>query len=146
MPRRYKLLVPRQIFEATVQQAVLELPNECCGLLAGIMTDHGIARVSHRFPLFNVRHSPVAYDGDEKDLFIAFKAMRAENIDLLAVYHSHPTSPPVPSRTDCARNACGEDMVHLIISLETGQPQVRAWRLSESSFEEAEWECMEDDG
>jgi proteasome lid subunit RPN8/RPN11 len=140
MAKRYKLRIPRSIYEAMLQQAFAELPNECCGLLAGIITGDGIGEVSRQFPLVNTLTSPVAYESEPKSIFSAFKAMRAGNVDLLAVYHSHPTSEPVPSRTDCANNYYGPEMIHLIISLKSGQAQMRAWRLAESTYEEAEWE------
>ena len=143
MAKRYRLRIPRDIYEAVLQQAQAELPNECCGLLAGVITDDGIGKVSHHFPLVNALASPVAYESEPKSILAAFKAMRAETIDLLAVYHSHPTSRPVPSRTDCARNYYGPDIIHLIVSLNSYPPESRAWRLMESSFEEVQWECLD---
>jgi [CysO sulfur-carrier protein]-S-L-cysteine hydrolase len=138
MAKRYKLQIPRDIYEAMLQQAFDELPNECCGMLAGAIADDGIGRVSHRYALANDLGSPVAYQSHP---FAALKAMREENIDLLAIYHSHPTSAPVPSRTDCENNYYGPDVIHLIISLLADRPEIRAWRLMENSYEEAEWEC-----
>ena len=141
MVKRYKLQIPREIYTAMTQHALEELPNECCGMLAGIISEDGIGRVSRRFPLANDLASPVAYRSYP---FAAHKVMRAEQIDLLAIYHSHPTSAPVPSHIDCAQNFYGPDIIHLIISLSADGPQVRAWRLSESSFEEAEWVCVDE--
>jgi proteasome lid subunit RPN8/RPN11 len=132
-----KLQIPRRLFEEMLAQAVAELPNECCGLLAG----RG-GRVSHRYPLTNALVSPVRYESDPKDLFAADKAMRQEGTELLAIYHSHPTSEPVPSRTDLERNFYGPDVIHVIISLKGGEPAVRAWRLAETSYSAAEWEAV----
>jgi proteasome lid subunit RPN8/RPN11 len=140
MSTRYMLRVPRDLFEAMLQQARAELPNECCGLLAGMLND-GVGEVTRRLPLINAVASPIRYFSEPRSMLAADKAMRTENLDLLAVYHSHPTSEPVPSRTDLAENFLGSVM-HLIISLH-GQPAVRAWWLSETGFEEAEWECVE---
>jgi proteasome lid subunit RPN8/RPN11 len=141
MSKQYKLRIPRSIYEAMLQQARAELPNECCGLLAGLISEDGVGHVSRQYPLANDLASPVRYQSYP---FAAHKAMRAEQIDLLAVYHSHPTSEPVPSRTDCAQNYYGPDTVHLIISLKDGVANMRAWRLAESNFEEAKWEFAED--
>jgi proteasome lid subunit RPN8/RPN11 len=128
-------MIPPDIYEAMLHHAQAELPNECCGMLAGIILENGIGRVSRRFSLANDLASPVAY---ESFPFAAHKAMRAEKIDLLAIYHSHPTSAAIPSRTDCAQNYYGPDVIHLIISL-TDHPMMQAWRLAENSLEEAEW-------
>ena len=69
--------------------------------------------------------------------------MRRQGLEVLAVYHSHPTSEPVPSRTDLQRNYSPE-VVNLIISLQSGQPTVRAWWLTEEAYREAEWELIEE--
>jgi proteasome lid subunit RPN8/RPN11 len=141
---RYKLIIPSPIVDAMLEQALAERPNECCGLLAGVIAN-GIGQVTHRFPLINALASPRAYLSESKSLLLAHKEMRAADIEVLAVYHSHPTTAAIPSRTDCERNYLGEEMVYLIISLENLQPQVRAWHLAESSFEEVDWERAEGD-
>src|SRR5271165_2728722 len=106
------LHIPGRLHEEMLAQAVAELPNECCGLLAG---RDGL--VTHRYPLTNALASPVRYESDPQTMFAAFKDMRREGTDLLAIYHSHPTSAAVPSRTDLERNFYGSDVVHVIISL-----------------------------
>jgi proteasome lid subunit RPN8/RPN11 len=140
MANRYRLRIPRAVYEEMLQQAHAELPNECCGLLAGAISTDGTAEVSHRYALINVLASPVNYESEPKSMLAAFKAMRAQEVELLAIYHSHPTSPPVPSRTDCALNQYGQDVIHLIVSLRNAVVETRAWRLTESNFEEVEWE------
>jgi proteasome lid subunit RPN8/RPN11 len=72
-------------------------------------------------------------------MFDAERAMRRQGIEVLAVYHSHPTSEPVPSRTDLERNYSSE-VVNVIISLKDAEPRVRGWWLSETGYREAEWE------
>jgi proteasome lid subunit RPN8/RPN11 len=62
---------------------------------------------------------------------------------VLAVYHSHPTSAPIPSRTDLERNY-SPDVVNLIISLSGSEPETRAWWLSEADYCPAEWEITGD--
>jgi proteasome lid subunit RPN8/RPN11 len=133
-----KLQISRQVYEEMVAQAIAELPNECCGLLAG----HG-ERVTHRYPLTNALASPVRYESKPESLFAAFKDMRREGTELLAIYHSHPTSEPVPSRTDLERNFYGPEVVHVIISLKEGGPVVRAWHLELGTYREVVWEAEE---
>ena len=65
--------------------------------------------------------------------------MRAAGTDLLAIYHSHPTSAPVPSRRDLAGNTYGPDIPWLIVGLAAGEPEVRVWRLADTSFDECEY-------
>ena len=63
--------------------------------------------------------------------------MRESALELLAFYHSHPTSPPIPSKTDLAQNFYGSEVVHLIISLQGPEPEVRGWHLRETDFQPA---------
>ena len=125
-----------------VQQARAELPNECCGLLAGKIDTTGTARVSRRFPLVNAAASPREFLSEPQSMFAAERARRSEGLETLAVYHSHPTSDPIPSRADLERNYSPEVM-NLIISLKTDPPQVRVWWLEDTKYREAAWEILE---
>jgi len=118
-------------------QANAEFPNECCGLLAGTV-DAGVARVVRRYPLANAAASPVEYESDPKDMFAAVRDMRQRGIQELAVYHSHPTSDPVPSKTDRERNFSPE-VVNFIISLKGATATMRGWWLTAESATEATW-------
>lgn len=134
----FRLVVPRELYEAMVRQAREELPNECCGLLGGVVAG-GVGRVVKRYPLVNEAASPVEYACEGRSLFDAHKDMRRLEIDLLAVYHSHPTSAPVPSKKDLAL-AFWPQAVYLIVSLAAAEPEVRGWWLTETDYCAAEWE------
>jgi proteasome lid subunit RPN8/RPN11 len=134
---RFRLQVPRAIVEEMFRQAVAELPNECCGILAG-RVEGGVGRVIKRHPLVNAAASGREYESEPRSMFEAMRDMRKEGTDLLAVYHSHPTSEAAPSRTDLARNYSPE-VVNFIISL-TAAPTMRGWWLTDVDYREAEWE------
>ena len=136
------LQIPFWICEEMVAQAVAEMPQECCGLLAGQAL---LGRVSKRYPLVNGAASPVLYEADAQGLLWAFKDMRALGLDLLAIYHSHPTSDSLPSATDLLRNSYGAEVVHLIVSLKGDAPWMRGWHLEEKGYREAAWECCDDE-
>ncbi|MCS7045818.1 MAG: M67 family metallopeptidase [Gemmataceae bacterium] len=142
MSTPFQLLLPRQIYDEMVAQAQSEFPNECCGLLAGRIVE-GAGRVEVRYPLVNELASPVEYQAAAEGLFRAAKDMRARGIQELAVYHSHPTSAPVPSPADLARNFLGEEVVYLIIGLGDAEPQVRGWWLGATGYREAGWEIID---
>jgi proteasome lid subunit RPN8/RPN11 len=95
--------------------------------------------VLKRYPLVNEACSPFAFHNGGRDLFEATRDMRILSMDTLAVYHSHPMSPPVPSRTDIEKN-WGEGVMTLIVSLTTTPPMLRGWWLEEAAFREAELE------
>jgi proteasome lid subunit RPN8/RPN11 len=141
----FELQIPRPIFEAMVAQARTERPHECCGLLAGHIVEEGgrrLGRVAARYPLANVAEAPARrYLADPRGLFQAQKAMREHQYTELAIYHSHPSSDPVPSRTDLEWNYW-PGVVCLILSLKPCAPLARAWWLGDKDFTEAEWEVV----
>lgn len=134
----FRLAIPRPIFDAMLAHALAERPAECCGLLAGTIVE-GVGRVTLHLPLVNELASPSEYESEPRSMLAAHKAMRATGTDVLAVYHSHPTSDPVPSRRDRERNY-GEGVVNLILGLRGAEPEVRGWWLTADAGREAEWE------
>jgi [CysO sulfur-carrier protein]-S-L-cysteine hydrolase len=118
-----------------LQHAQSELPNECCGILAGV-PDGDALRVIAWYPLVNEAASPVEYRSDARSMFEATKQMRHHGQEIVAVYHSHPTSEPIPSRTDLERRY-SDDVIHLIMGLAGPQPVLRGWWLTATDYDEA---------
>jgi proteasome lid subunit RPN8/RPN11 len=141
LSRSDHLLLPRHLYTEMVQHAQTELPNECCGVLAGVR-EGDVLRVLARHPLINAAASPIEYLSEPRSMFDAVKAMRTEGHEILAIYHSHPTSEPIPSKTDLGRNY-SPDVVNFIISLAGPEPVVRGWWLTDARFAEAAWEIVE---
>lgn len=133
----FRLVLPAQIHARMIEQARVELPNECCGLLAGKWGQDPV-RVEQMFPLVNALASPVEFESDPQKMFEACREIRKQGWEVLAVYHSHPTSPPTPSRKDQERNYSPEVM-NLIISLEKPEVEMRAWWLTADGFAPGKW-------
>jgi [CysO sulfur-carrier protein]-S-L-cysteine hydrolase len=112
--------LPRTFLEEMIAQARASAPLETCGLLAG--REGQATRV---LPVPNVLHSRVAYRMDGQEFA---DAMTACDFEPLAIYHSHPAGPPVPSPTDIAESFY-PDSIHIIISLAQEPPSVRAFRI-----------------
>ena len=110
-------------------------------MLAGTRTGDEL-RVEAWFPLVNEAASPIEYRSEPRSMFLAEKERRRLNLEFVAIYHSHPTSPPIPSRADLARNY-SEDVINFIISLKDTEPDVRAWWLCDTAFAEANWQLIE---
>jgi len=132
------LTLPRSLFQALLAEARRSLPNECCGLLGG----HGRA-VTRLFPALNALRSPVAYEVRPRELFEIFRRLRAEQLQLVGIYHSHPTGDNAPSARDRAR-AYYPEAAYVIISprAEAAQP-VRAFLLTESEVSELPVELVD---
>jgi proteasome lid subunit RPN8/RPN11 len=143
----FRLLLSRDLYLALITQARAELPNECCGLLAGRILEADAdgprrALAVGRFPLVNAAASPVEFLSDARSMLDAVRAIDRHGLDILAVYHSHPSSDPVPSRKDREQNY-SPDVMNLILSLKAAEPLLRGWWLAGEEFLEAEWELVE---
>jgi [CysO sulfur-carrier protein]-S-L-cysteine hydrolase len=130
------LEIPADILEAMVAHCRQEAPLECCGILGGVSP-----RVSSIHSLRNTDASPVRYNADPRDLIDAVVALRDRGAEILAIYHSHPKHPPIPSATDLRKNYY-DDMPRIIVSLLGPEPEVRVWRLDLDSYEELPWNCV----
>ncbi len=108
------------------------LPEEACGLIGGREGKGELA-----IEITNELHSPTRFRMLPIEQFRAFMRFEAEQLDLLAIYHSHPNGPPGPSATDAAEfNYPG--VLYLILSPSGGGWQVRAFRFEDGAFTEVE--------
>lgn len=141
----FLLMLPRQIHDDMIQQAQSEQPNECCGLLAG-RCDRiaGVRTVVARLPLVNQLASPNRYLSEPRSILNAYREIDRLGLELVGVYHSHPTWRAEPSAVDLANNALGDDIAQLIISLLDAPPTIRAWRLFPNRFDEIELAILGD--
>ena len=78
--------------------AVNTLPNESCAILLG---KRSITKPSVQYilPMNNSSHSSFEFNIDADDLYNAYEKARLMNLDIIGIFHSHP-SPPIPSAMD----------------------------------------------
>jgi proteasome lid subunit RPN8/RPN11 len=114
--------IPANAVRDMLAHAREEAPRECCGLLVG--TGESVVRsVRAR----NLDAKATRYLIDPEDHFAAIRAARAEGLEVVGAYHSHPSSTPVPSATDIAEANSGSDFLYVIVSLVN--EDVRAYRI-----------------
>ena len=106
-------------------------PQEACGILSGK------GRVAQRIhEMTNTEQSSVSYLMDPAEQFRVMKELRKENLEMVAIYHSHPGSLPYPSSKDIAL-ASYPDSVYVIVSLsDRARPEIRAFEISEGVVQE----------
>ena len=99
--------------------AEAESPNEACGL---ILFRDGVAE--RYVPGRNAAASPYRFelDVDPETWFLEDEGYE------LAVFHSHLSSPPRPSRTDVENIGLWEGRPYVILTLGTGD--LAAWRIA----------------
>jgi proteasome lid subunit RPN8/RPN11 len=118
------VVIPGEIRRALEEHAREEAPNEACGL---VLLRDGRAEGYERGR--NALGSPYRF---ELDIDPEVWFLEDEGYEL-AVFHSHPTSPPRPSRTDVERIGLWEGRPYLILRLDTGE--LAAWRIRDGQVE-----------
>jgi [CysO sulfur-carrier protein]-S-L-cysteine hydrolase len=136
MPTRPRIRIPVPLLAELIAHAAQEHPLECCGLLAGVATPETF-EITVRIPLTNHLKRQDEFESDPGEMLAAQRRMRREGLEWLAVYHSHPSSEPIPSRKDRMRSV-GE-MVACVIVGPAGKVRIW-WLLSAHEHEEAVWE------
>ena len=113
-------MIPEPLRAELLKHAEAEAPNEACGLLA--LRD-GIAE--RYIPARNGAASPYRFEleTEPENWFLEDEGYE------LAVFHSHPSSPPRPSRTDVENIGLWEGRPYLILSLGTGE--LAAWQIAD---------------
>ena len=122
-----------ELVDAIVAHSREELPNECCGMVAG---RDGAATAVHRAR--NSFASPMRYEVHPSDQFRITMEIEEGGEEIAAIYHSHTRSPAYPSQTDINLATNWPDPLYLICSLENpDEPVVRAFAIREGEVEEA---------
>ena len=115
-----------------IGHAKADYPNEACGILAGRIA------VTKFFAMRNLDEASISYFMDPKEQLKVFKEMRAENLQMLGIFHSHVASEAFPSQKD-VRLAFYEDASYLIVSLlDRKKPILRSFRIKEEKVTEEE--------
>lgn len=122
-----KLHIPRAVFLEMCLHAREERPVEACGYLAGKDT-----RVKKMFRMRNVDESEEHFMFDPEEQFAVAEKASEAGLTLIAVYHSHPSSPPRPSAEDI-RLAYDPEIIHVILSTMAPKPIVKAFRIEEGT-------------
>lgn len=117
-----------------LHRAQVEPGREVCGLIGG----RG-GEATSLYPVPNVSAAPARlFEMEPAGQIAAMRRMRERGEDLLAIYHSHPAAPAVPSATDLGEAGYPEAL-YLIVSLGTkGVLELRAYRLSGGQAREEE--------
>lgn len=103
------------------------LPSEACGYILASVDEPTIGIAVHF--MNNIDEKPL--EGclmDPVDIVTAHKEFDDTGQEPIAIFHSHPTSDPIPSQRDLDEAQPG-DIAHLIVSMTDGSPKARAWRM-----------------
>jgi [CysO sulfur-carrier protein]-S-L-cysteine hydrolase len=126
------VVIPAAVRDEIVAHARAGLPNEACGILAGVD-----GRVARFFPAESDEPSPYYYRIESRDQIRIMNEIDEAGLDLVGIYHSHTSSPAFPSRTD-AEQAFWPDAVYVIVSLANPEADVRGYRIRDMEVTEEE--------
>jgi proteasome lid subunit RPN8/RPN11 len=125
--------ISRELYEAMVEHARAEAPNECCGMVAS--RDGAAVRV---YPATNAEASPFRFVIDAREQLEIHNEIEAAELDLGAIYHSHTRTEPKPSQTDINFSKAWPGVLWIIVGLAGEDAQVRTWRIDDGQVSEAE--------
>lgn len=107
-------------------------PEECCGILLGVVAD-GRRVVRSVIPIRNARRDSARnrYLITAEEMLAAEKRARESGSAIVGYFHSHPDVPPVPSLTDL-KEATWPNTSYVILSVREGLvDEIRSWTLAE---------------
>ena len=110
---------------------------EVCGILGG----NG-ETVTAIYRMTNTDASNEHFMMDPREQFAVVKDLRAKDLAMLGIYHSHPESPARPSEEDI-KLALTPEVSYLIISLENAAaPDMKSYKISDGNVQKEEIEII----
>lgn len=126
-----EVILPREFIRRMLSHGRSAYPDEACGILAG--EENTAAAL---YTAANAESSPVSYLIDPQEQFRIMREIRDKGMRMVAVYHSHPYSPPYPSPTD-VKLAFYPDSAYIIVSLlDSDNPEVKAFEIADNRVRE----------
>ena len=110
-------------------------PLEACGLLAGLNS-----KVEATLTVTNQAQSTVRYVMDPIEQLTAFEWIESNGLDLIGIFHSHPTGPETVSPTDIAQAAYA--VVYVILSRVDNDWRTRSFWIKDGAFSEVALHVM----
>ena len=128
--------IEQKFVDEMLSHAKSELPNECCGILAGPNGE-----VMKIYRMSNVEASPYRFSMDPGELSKVDSEAGDNGWELLAIYHSHTGSEAYPSDTDIriAGGTAGlwPDVRYVLVSLlDLTSPVVRIFDITDGQVTE----------
>lgn len=115
-------------FDAIVEYARSNLPEEACGLIGGTIDEDGNKRIEKVYFLENTDHSNEHFTLSPQAQIGAVRDMRKNGWKPLGNWHSHPESPSRPSDED-KRLAYDSAASYMILSLAEKDPVLNSFHI-----------------
>lgn len=120
------------LYDEIVKWAKEHLPEETCGLIAGI-EENGERKIKKVYYLENMDHDENHFTLNPKEQLKAIKNMRENGYKLLGNWHSHPSSPSRPSAEDIAL-AYDSKVSYMILSLMANNLVINSFHIEDGRW------------
>lgn len=138
-----KIIIKKSDVNAMIKHAFEDLPNEACGLIAGIDRDDGVREIKKVYLLTNIDHANEHFTIDPKEHLQSIKDMRTNGLKPLGNWHSHPETPSRSSKEDI-RLAVDSKATYMILSLmDRSNPVLNAFHVENDISTKEELEILE---
>lgn len=134
------LVIGQHLLQRMLEHCMEEKPYEACGILTG-----RDGKVLHAYATENAKRSPVFYEVDQRHQERVLREMAGRGEELVAIYHSHPTSAAQPSMNDIKLAVYYPEAVRVIISL-AGPTDVRAFLIQKGKVHTVTIHSLQDAG
>ncbi len=125
-----RLFLAGKVAKRLLAEAQEAFPCEYSALLAG-----RDATVTAHLPLRPEMQARHVFRWDGHSLLRALREIREADLQWLGVIHSHPHSPPIPSRAD-AQGWHYPELSYWILSLHADKPDLRVYQWGVGAFRE----------
>lgn len=134
------LIIKKEFLETIIAQCKREIPNEACGILAGLPAGQAGrgGRVEKVYEMTNTDKSPESYFMDAREQFKVMKDMRKLGLEMAGIYHSHVASLAYPSAHDVELAFYPETSCVIISLKEKDNPSIRSFKIQEEKITEEE--------
>lgn len=123
------LILAKEQLQNMIEHVNAHAPLEACGLLAG--KDSKVEKI---FFVQNQAQSAVRYVMNPMEQLAAFEWIDSNSMDLLGIFHSHPSGPETVSPTDIAEAAY--EVVYVIFSRTDKDWHARGFWIKDNDYTE----------
>jgi len=123
------LFISKEQMQEMMMYVDSHAPLESCGLLAG--RDSKVEKI---FFVQNQAQSAIRYVMDPIEQLNALEWIESNDMDLLGIFHSHPTGPEIVSPTDIAQAAYA--VTYIILTPVDGNWHARGFWIENGRFRE----------
>jgi proteasome lid subunit RPN8/RPN11 len=133
------ITIKKSDLQVIIEHCIAGLPNEACGMLGG--KGGGVEKI---YPVRNAKPGPDYYEMDPEEQFSVMKDIRDSGLEMIGLFHSHPTGRAYPSNVDVEQAYWPgtqlpnyPDAVYFIVSLmDRSKPVTRGFSIEEGKVKE----------